>query len=78
MVRGSLLEEELKLMASSYAKSTASPRLYFASLDFNNGKEVFQKLGINSVPIISYLAPNAGPNAKAGKDEPDQYMPDEE
>jgi hypothetical protein len=65
-------------LASSYAKSTSSRRLFFASLDFNNGKDVFQSLGINSVPVISYLAPNTGPNAKKGKDEPDQYMPDEQ
>ncbi|GMK56493.1 hypothetical protein CspeluHIS016_0303330 [Cutaneotrichosporon spelunceum] len=38
---------------------------YFAELDFSNGQDVFQRLGLTSAPTVYYYPPAAGENKSA-------------
>ncbi|KAF8746071.1 hypothetical protein AX14_000134 [Amanita brunnescens Koide BX004] len=47
---------------------------FFASLDFDNGHTVFQKLGLTSAPVVHVYSPTEGPRAPAGgKTAPSKY-----
>ncbi|KAJ3147862.1 oligosaccharyl transferase subunit ost3/OST6 [Geranomyces michiganensis] len=58
-------EKEFNAVASSWQHAGEKRRLYFAQLDFADGREVFQKLQIQSVPIVLHFPPTEGPHAVA-------------
>ncbi|KAJ7905510.1 hypothetical protein B0H14DRAFT_2660569 [Mycena olivaceomarginata] len=45
---------------------------FFATLDFDDGQAVFQKLGLASAPVVYVYPPTAGPRAK-GRSDPSKY-----
>jgi len=45
---------------------------FFATLDFDDGQLVFQKLGLASAPVVYVFPPAEGPRAK-GRSEPSKY-----
>ncbi|KAJ3171581.1 oligosaccharyl transferase subunit ost3/OST6 [Geranomyces variabilis] len=66
-------ENEYNMVASSWQYAGEKRRLYFAQLDFPDGREVFQKLQIQSVPIVLHFPPTEGPNAVAISGEYEAY-----
>ncbi|KAI8909423.1 hypothetical protein DFJ77DRAFT_121511 [Powellomyces hirtus] len=66
-------ESEFNLVASSWQRQGIQQRLYFGQLDFADGKEVFQKLKIQSVPLVLHFPPTEGPNAVVIGGEFEQY-----
>lgn len=40
---------------------------FFATLDFADGRDVFQRLGLNSAPFVNFFPIEKGPNKKPGK-----------
>ncbi|KAF8628358.1 hypothetical protein AX15_003893 [Amanita polypyramis BW_CC] len=47
---------------------------FFATLDFDNGHAVFQKLGLSTAPLVFVYPPTQGPRAPAsGKTSPSKY-----
>jgi len=53
-------------MAKSWKNGdkTGESRLLFGTLDFENGKNVFQSLQLNTAPIIFLFRPTTGPHAE--------------
>jgi len=48
--------EEYKILASSYRYSSSySNKLFFATVDYDDGQEAFQKLGLNSAPAYIHF-----------------------
>ncbi|KAJ7155947.1 hypothetical protein C8R43DRAFT_416302 [Mycena crocata] len=45
---------------------------FFATLDFDNGQTVFQKLGLSSAPVVYVYPPTEGPRS-TGKSGPSKY-----
>ncbi|QRW00286.1 magnesium transporter protein 1 [Ceratobasidium sp. AG-Ba] len=52
-----------------YSKVPAEKRdtHFFATLDFADGRDVFQRLGLNSAPFVNFFPIESGPNKKPGK-----------
>ncbi|KAI8826656.1 uncharacterized protein EV422DRAFT_582201 [Fimicolochytrium jonesii] len=65
-------EKEFDLVASSWQRAKVPRTLYFGQLDFAAGREVFQKLQVQSVPMILHFPPTEGPLATGGS-EPEPY-----
>jgi len=68
------LEPEWELLAKSWAKGdkAGKSRMLFATLDFANGQEVFQRMSLQTAPILFLYLPTTGPHAK-GNGEPLRY-----
>ncbi|KAJ3222970.1 oligosaccharyl transferase subunit ost3/OST6, partial [Clydaea vesicula] len=53
-------DEELKLLTNAHSKNYEADKVYFAILDFKDGQEVFQNLGLNSAPFAQHFPPTEG------------------
>ncbi|KAF8350694.1 dolichyl-diphosphooligosaccharide-protein glycotransferase [Amanita rubescens] len=65
-----------KAVAAAWTKTPKEQRNYhfFATLDFDNGHTVFQKLGLTSAPVVYVYPPAEGPRVPAGgKTAPSKY-----
>ncbi|KAK2466903.1 hypothetical protein APHAL10511_001161 [Amanita phalloides] len=65
-----------KAVAAAWAQVSKEHRdsHFFATLDFDNGQTVFQKLGLSSAPVVLVYPPTQGPRASAsGKTAPSKY-----
>ncbi|KAI0273646.1 oligosaccharyl transferase subunit OST3/OST6 family [Gloeopeniophorella convolvens] len=62
-------------VAKAWSKVPAAERdsHFFATLDFDDGQTVFQKLGLQSAPVVLNYAPAAGPRKSANPDLPITY-----
>lgn len=60
------MHPEWNLLARSWNKGSSkeSPRLLFGTLDFRNGKGTFQKLMLQTAPVLLFFPPTVGPGAK--------------
>ncbi|KAL7751835.1 oligosaccharyl transferase subunit ost3/OST6 [Sorochytrium milnesiophthora] len=58
-------EPEFTAVASSFAALKSDYPLYFGSLDFAVGREVYAKYQLNSAPNVYYFPATEGPHAKA-------------
>ncbi|KAI5820287.1 hypothetical protein BZA77DRAFT_302044 [Pyronema omphalodes] len=57
-------QPEYDLLAKSWqAQHNNGDGLFFSSLDFQNGRETFMKLGLNTAPILYMFPPTVGPDA---------------
>ncbi|KAM0668444.1 hypothetical protein ACQRIU_002006 [Beauveria bassiana] len=67
-------QPEWDLLAKSWHKGdkTGESRLLFGSLDFENGKDVFASLGLQTAPVVMLFPPTEGPYA-ASSPEPIRY-----
>ncbi|RKO85603.1 hypothetical protein BDK51DRAFT_12119, partial [Blyttiomyces helicus] len=54
---------ELELVAQAWARANVPHRLYISTLDYMDGREVFAKLQLTTVPYILYFPPTSGPHA---------------
>ncbi|KAI9336565.1 hypothetical protein BDR26DRAFT_864803 [Obelidium mucronatum] len=61
--------DEAKLLTASLHKSGPKGRVYFGVLDFADGKEVFHKFKLTSVPFVYHFPPTEGPNKRVIKGE---------
>lgn len=57
-------DSEFRTLAHSFARSKSSHPLYFGVLDFQQGREVFQRLNIQTAPIVFLFPPTEGPHAR--------------
>ncbi|KAJ5951785.1 Magnesium transporter protein 1 [Penicillium vulpinum] len=59
-------ESEWDLIARSWIKGTKSDdlKVVFGTLDFDNGKAIFQKLMLQTAPVLLVFPPTIGPFAK--------------
>ncbi|KAI0306559.1 oligosaccharyl transferase subunit OST3/OST6 family [Multifurca ochricompacta] len=59
-------------VAKAWSRVSSSERdsHFFATLDFDNGQAIFQKLGIQSAPVVLNFPPAAGPRKSAKPDSP--------
>jgi oligosaccharyltransferase complex subunit gamma len=54
--------DEFQIVAQSYRYSSAfTNRVFFALVDFDDGSEVFQYLGLNSAPVFIHFPPKMKP-----------------
>lgn len=60
---------------SWHSKAPADKKntVFFATLDFADGKDVFSKLGLSSAPVLNVWPPAKGPHKKSGKAVPWSY-----
>lgn len=60
-------DPEWKILANSWQKGDkqGDSRLLFTTLDFDNGRNVFMKLQLQTAPILFLFPPTTGPNAVA-------------
>ncbi|PGH17003.1 hypothetical protein AJ79_01387 [Helicocarpus griseus UAMH5409] len=60
-------QPEWDLLARSWNKGAQedTPRLFFGTLDFSQGKETFKKLMLQTAPVLMFFPPTTGPAAKA-------------
>ncbi|TPX64832.1 hypothetical protein SpCBS45565_g05588 [Spizellomyces sp. 'palustris'] len=65
-------DSEFKLVASSWGRVAVPGKLYFGTLDFSDGREVFQKLSVTNVPMVLHFPPTEGPDA-TGSDQYELY-----
>ncbi|KAI9209637.1 uncharacterized protein BJ171DRAFT_484611 [Polychytrium aggregatum] len=65
--------KEEKLVASALASTFTPGHVYFTSLDFKNGRDIFVTLKLTNVPYILHFPPTEGPNAKSIPDEYEVY-----
>ncbi|KAI9030325.1 hypothetical protein DFJ74DRAFT_748180 [Hyaloraphidium curvatum] len=66
-------DNELKLVAASWNAAKVPSRLYVGSLDFKDGREVFQKMEVRSVPLVLHFPPTEGPHAKPSAPDRETY-----
>ncbi|KKZ61824.1 hypothetical protein EMCG_03680 [[Emmonsia] crescens] len=61
------IEPEWDLLARSWTKGVQqdTPRLLFGTLDFSQGKNTFQKLMLQTAPVLMFFPPTVGSGAKA-------------
>jgi oligosaccharyltransferase complex subunit gamma len=61
-------DPEWKILANSWQKADkkGDSRLLFTTLDFDNGRNVFMKLQLQTAPILFLFPPTSGPNAVPG------------
>ncbi|PGG95688.1 oligosaccharyltransferase complex subunit gamma [Blastomyces parvus] len=61
------VQPEWDLLARSWTKGAQqdSPRLLFGTLDFSRGRNTFQKLLLQSAPVLMFFPPTVGAGAKA-------------
>ncbi|KKY23016.1 putative oligosaccharyl transferase subunit [Phaeomoniella chlamydospora] len=59
-------QPEWEILAKSYNKGDkqGEGRLLFGTLDFSNGRNTFQKLMLQTAPVLYVFQPTVGPNAK--------------
>ncbi|KAI8376548.1 uncharacterized protein BYT42DRAFT_594368 [Radiomyces spectabilis] len=62
-------DPEYRLVASSYQKTQDPSRVFFGRLDFNDGQEIYQKLGLQTAPNVFYFPPSDS----GAKKEPIRY-----
>ncbi|BGP70884.1 oligosaccharyltransferase complex subunit gamma [Rhodotorula toruloides] len=60
-----LLQPEYTLLAKQWSstKKSSDEEHFFAYLDFQNGPEVFQRLGLQTAPVFQLFMPTEGPRA---------------
>lgn len=58
-------DPEWKILANSWQKGDqqSNSRLLFTTLDFDNGRNVFMKLQLQTAPVLFLFPPTTGPNA---------------
>lgn len=58
-------DPEWKVLSSSWQKGdkNAASRVLFATLDFDAGRNVFMKLGLQTAPVLMLYPPTTGPHA---------------
>ncbi|ETN39450.1 uncharacterized protein HMPREF1541_05673 [Cyphellophora europaea CBS 101466] len=58
-------DPEWKILASSWQKADkkGSSRVLFTTLDFDNGRNVFMKLQLQTAPVLFLFPPTTGPHA---------------
>ncbi|KAI9095533.1 hypothetical protein DFS34DRAFT_179678 [Phlyctochytrium arcticum] len=61
-------EPELNLVAAGWNRIQKDRNLYFGSLEYRDGQEVFQRMGVQSVPLVLYFPPTEGPHAVGSTD----------
>lgn len=66
-------KDEYAALTKSYSRSFKSGQLYFANLDFSNGRDVFMKMQLQNVPHVLFFPATEGPNAKAISGEYELY-----
>lgn len=57
----------------SKAPADKKDTIFFATLDFADGRDIFQKLGLSSAPVLNVWPPAKGPHKKPGKADPWTY-----
>lgn len=69
-----MFQPEWETLAKSWMKNDrkGAAKVLFATLDFANGRTTFQKLQLQTAPILLLFPPTAGPNAVASQ-EPLRY-----
>ncbi|CAK7205501.1 oligosaccharyl transferase subunit ost3/OST6 [Sporothrix eucalyptigena] len=67
-------QPEFDLLARSWTKGdkAGESRVVFATLDFNDGRDTFMSLGLQTAPVLLFFPPTAGPHA-VGSPEPLRY-----
>ncbi|CAK7208230.1 oligosaccharyl transferase subunit ost3/OST6 [Sporothrix bragantina] len=67
-------QPEFDLLARSWTKGdkAGESRVVFATLDFNDGRDTFMSLGLQTAPVLLFFPPTAGPHAAASP-EPLRY-----
>ncbi|KAJ3018709.1 UNVERIFIED_CONTAM: oligosaccharyl transferase subunit ost3/OST6 [Siphonaria sp. JEL0065] len=68
-----LFAEEIKLVTESLHKKGPKGQVYVGSLDFADGKEIFHKFKLTSVPFVYHFPPTEGPNKRVIKGEYEVY-----
>jgi oligosaccharyltransferase complex subunit gamma len=65
-----MFQPEWEILASSWIKKDrkGDTKVLFATLDFANGRNTFQKLQLQTAPILLLFPPTTGPNAAASQD----------
>lgn len=68
-------QPEYELLAKNWLqKHRDGNTLFFSYLDFSKGRNTFQKLGLNSAPVLFFYPPTYGPNAPVGGPEKAQPL----
>lgn len=67
-------QPEYDLLARSWTKGdkAGESRMVFSVLDFNDGRETFMSLGLQTAPVLLFFPPTSGPHA-AASGEPIRY-----
>ncbi|KAJ3084651.1 oligosaccharyl transferase subunit ost3/OST6, partial [Rhizoclosmatium hyalinum] len=65
--------EEIRLITKSFHKKGPKGQAFFGVLDFANGKEIFHKYKLTSVPFVYHFPPTEGPNKRNIKEEFEIY-----
>ena len=60
--------------AASYYAKYQTATVFFAVLDFVNGKEIFQRLQMDSAPTVLHYPPTDGPRGKGIHAQPEKYV----
>lgn len=65
-----MFQPEWMILAKSWMKNDrkGDTRVLFATLDFANGRAAFQKLQLQTAPVLLLFPPTIGPNAAASQD----------
>ncbi|KAL5604293.1 hypothetical protein BROUX41_002266 [Berkeleyomyces rouxiae] len=63
-------QPEWDILAKSWIKgdSAGESKMIFGTLDFNDGREIFQQLGLQTAPVLLHFPPTKGPHAKPSPD----------
>ncbi|CAK7271420.1 oligosaccharyl transferase subunit ost3/OST6 [Sporothrix epigloea] len=63
-------QPEFDLLARSWTKGdkAGESRVIFATIDFTDGRETFQSLGLQTAPVLLFYPATAGPHASASPD----------
>ncbi|KAI8619880.1 hypothetical protein BC830DRAFT_1101770 [Chytriomyces sp. MP71] len=65
--------EEITLLTTELNKRGPKNQVYFGALDFANGRDIFHKYKLTSVPFVYHFPPTEGPNKRVIKDEYEVY-----
>ena len=65
-----MFQPEWEILAKSWMKKDrkGDTKVLFATLDFANGRAAFQKLQLQTAPVLLLFPPMTGPNAAASQD----------
>ncbi|KAJ3050489.1 oligosaccharyl transferase subunit ost3/OST6 [Rhizophlyctis rosea] len=59
-------DKDVKLVAQAFGRQKDEPRVFLGQLDFADGRQVFSKLNILTVPYVLHYPPTEGPRARVG------------
>ena len=65
----SKFDPEFKLVASNYRKPAEKEPIYFGIMDFTESQQAFQRLGLQSAPIVFLFYPNSASKSSLENDD---------